>query len=50
MNAMQVLYENIVQLFIEDWKMIIMWIIGGVLIFLAIKKEMEPSLFPLPLQ
>ena len=41
---MEVLYENIVQLFAEDWKMIIMWIIGGTLIFLAIKKEMEPSL------
>ena len=27
-----------------DWKMIIMWLIGGVLIFLAIKKEMEPTL------
>ncbi len=27
-----------------DPKMIIMWIIGGVLIFLAIKKEMEPTL------
>ncbi len=27
-----------------DWRMIIMWIIGGTLIFLAIKKEMEPTL------
>ena len=27
-----------------NWKMIIMWIIGGVLIYLAIKKEMEPTL------
>ncbi len=26
------------------WKQVIMWIIGGTLIFLAIKKEMEPSL------
>jgi oxaloacetate decarboxylase beta subunit len=26
------------------WKMLIMWIIGGVLIYLAIKKEMEPTL------
>ena len=26
------------------WKMIVMWIIGGLLIFLAIKKEMEPTL------
>ena len=27
-----------------NWKMILMWIIGGVLIYLAIKKEMEPTL------
>ncbi len=27
-----------------DWRMIVMWIIGGTLIFLAIKKEMEPTL------
>ncbi len=27
-----------------DWKMFVMWIIGGLLIFLAIKKEMEPTL------
>lgn len=28
----------------DNWKMIIMWIIGAVLIFLAIKKKMEPTL------
>ncbi len=28
----------------DSWKMIIMWIIGGTLIYLAIKKEMEPTL------
>ncbi len=28
----------------DNWKMFLMWIIGGVLIFLAIKKEMEPTL------
>ena len=28
----------------DNWKTIIMWIIGGVLIFLAIKKKMEPTL------
>ena len=28
----------------NSWKMIIMWVIGGVLIYLAIKKEMEPTL------
>jgi len=27
-----------------DWKMVAMWIIGAVLIFLAIKKDMEPAL------
>ena len=27
-----------------NWKMVIMWAIGGVLIYLAIKKEMEPTL------
>ena len=27
-----------------DWKQVVMWIIGGVLIYLAIKKQMEPSL------
>ena len=27
-----------------NWKMIIMWLIGGVLIYLAIKKQMEPTL------
>ena len=27
-----------------SWQMVVMWIIGGILIFLAIKKEMEPTL------
>ncbi|MBP3606369.1 MAG: sodium ion-translocating decarboxylase subunit beta [Clostridia bacterium] len=27
-----------------NWKMIVMWAIGGILIYLAIKKEMEPTL------
>ncbi len=31
-----------------DWRQIVMWLIGGLLIFLAIKKEMEPTLL-LPL-
>lgn len=26
------------------WQMVVMWIVGGVLVFLAIKKEMEPTL------
>ena len=25
-----------------DWKMLVMWLIGGLLIYLAIKKDMEP--------
>lgn len=42
---LSVLWTNILELFQGDgWKMIVMWIIGGVLIFLAIKKEMEPTL------
>ena len=27
-----------------DWKMAVMWVIGGVLIFLAIRFKMEPTL------
>ena len=35
------LFENFAYF---DWKMLVMWAIGGTLIFLAIKKEMEPTL------
>lgn len=35
------LWEYVSQI---TWQQIVMWIIGGVLIFLAIKKEMEPTL------
>lgn len=42
---MQALYENIFNL---GWQHIVMWAIGGVLIYLAIKKDMEPTLL-LPL-
>ena len=38
---MEVLFENFANLEIGH---VVMWIIGGVLIYLAIKKEMEPSL------
>ena len=31
-----------------DWRYVAMWVIGGVLIFLAVKYEMEPTLL-LPL-
>ena len=44
-SIMESLYENILHL---DWQYLIMWLIGGLLIFLAIKKDMEPSLL-LPL-
>ena len=35
------LFENSLKI---EWQQVVMWIIGGVLIFLAIKKEMEPTL------
>lgn len=42
---MEVLFENLQNLFVSGgWKLIVMWIIGGVLIYLAIAKDMEPSL------
>ncbi len=40
---MSVLYETFLSL-VDQPKLLVMWLIGGVLIFLAIKKEMEPSL------
>ena len=42
---MAFLYENLLAI---TWQQMVMWVIGGVLIFLAIKKEMEPTLL-LPL-
>ena len=46
---MAFLYENLLTLFtMSGVKMLVMWVIGGTLIFLAIKKEMEPTLL-LPL-
>ena len=38
---MELLLENLAFL---DWKQVVMWIIGGILIYLAIKKDMEPTL------
>ncbi len=38
---MEILYENIFQL---QWQHLVMWAIGGILIYLAIAKEMEPTL------
>ncbi len=46
---MEILYESFLALFQGDgWKYVVMWAIGGILIFLAIKKDMEPTLL-LPL-
>ena len=46
---LEFLYENFVNVTPIEWlKYVVMWIIGIVLIFLAIKKEMEPTLL-LPL-
>ena len=38
---MDILYKNLLDM---DFRYVIMWIIGGVLIYLAIKKDMEPTL------
>ena len=38
---MQVLLENFSYI---TWQMMIMWVIGGTLIYLAIAKQMEPTL------
>ena len=38
---MEILYESLLNL---DPRQVVMWVIGGVLIFLAIKKNMEPAL------
>ncbi|MEG1710738.1 MAG: sodium ion-translocating decarboxylase subunit beta [Clostridia bacterium] len=38
---MEVLYENLLKI---TWGQVGMWVIGGILIFLAIKKKMEPAL------
>ncbi len=45
MEVFETLFEGVSAFFSGDnWKMILMWVIGGVLIYLAIKKEMEPTL------
>lgn len=38
---MEILYEGLLAI---TWQQIVMWVIGAVLIYLAIKKDMEPSL------
>ncbi len=50
MKELLSLFNGLVDLFTgktgdtPNWMMLIMWVIGGVLIYLAIKKEMEPTL------
>ena len=45
MGILEPLFKNLASIDLAtDWKMFVMWIIGGLLIFLAIKKEMEPTL------
>ncbi len=42
---MEQLFSNLLAIdWSTQWKMVVMWIIGGVLIYLAIKKDMEPAL------
>ena len=38
---MEILYENLLDL---TWQQMVMWAIGGLLIYLAIAKDMEPTL------
>ncbi|MBR4874217.1 MAG: sodium ion-translocating decarboxylase subunit beta [Clostridia bacterium] len=38
---MDILYSNMLTL---TWQQVVMWAIGGILIYLAIKKDMEPTL------
>ena len=38
---MEILYKYLLEI---TWQQVVMWVIGGILIFLAIKKKMEPSL------
>ena len=38
---MEAIFGNLLDL---EPRLVIMWIIGGILIYLAIKKDMEPSL------
>ena len=45
MNELLSLFDGLVSFFtVDGLKMVAMWIIGGILIYLAIKKEMEPTL------
>ncbi len=42
---MEILWEGIAALFTNGgWQRVVMWLVGGLLIYLAIKKDMEPTL------
>ncbi len=42
---MDILYENLLPLFQNGgWQRVVMWLVGALLIYLAIKKDMEPTL------
>lgn len=41
LEIFEALFGNVMNI---DWKMPVMWLIGGLLIYLAIKKNMEPTL------
>lgn len=44
-HNLETLFDNVKLLFQNNgWQMVVMWVIGGVLIYLAIAKDMEPSL------
>ena len=40
LNDVLSVFGNVTNL---TWQMVVMWVIGGVLIYLAIKKDMEPT-------
>lgn len=45
LDIMDILYENVLLLFQDGgWQRMVMWLIGALLIYLAIKKDMEPTL------
>ena len=43
---MDAIFQNFSNL---TWQQVVMWAIGGILIYLAVKKDMEPSLL-LPME
>ena len=49
MNFINAMFGSILSLDpVSAVKMVVMWAIGGTLIYLAIKKDMEPSLLACP--